>query len=324
MNFDLVLDHVTSIKKDANYISTILNDNLPPTTNTGRMSFSLPTFSLEQNERDQIIEISESILTRISEINKELDHHSWKQHIQGTINFGQQLYATALGINNEPSPDDAALFEPLGNLITSINGLGITIKVENAMNKGSSEKKYSENQLNANLNELEKKKRETRLKVFNKLDTDLKKLLKNLEHQNSNVLDKTVDKILYLSGFDTEIYDPVIPGNIDVIAIDTRNEIVCICENTTGQLAKKKVDQIVGRKTEYEGDYKSWKNVKVHLVLSSTTNDVFVDDLARRECVLNGVSVLNKKDLEDLIKNVKKGKMSPTLFVEYIKKKVPI
>jgi len=323
MSFDLVLDHITSIKKDVNYIRTVLDDHLPERSNSGRAWVTLPSFVLEQNERDQIIEISESIVTRVSEIVSELKDESWERYTKNPHQSSQKLYSLALQLNNDQYPDDASLFQPSWDFLNSINVLETTIKVTNAMNKGTSQKKYSENQLNASINELEKKKRETRLKAYNKLDNGLKKLQGNIESQNSNVLDKTTDKLLYVLGFDTEIYDPEIAGNIDVIALDTIHEIVCICENTTGKLSKKKVDQIAGRKSEYEKEYNSWKNVKVYPILICTAEDIFADDLAKRECALNGISVLNKKDLEDLIKNVKKGKMSPTLFVEYVKKRIP-
>lgn len=325
MSFDLVLDHITSIKKDTDYINTVLQDHLPKRDpSSGRAIIALSSFELEQSERDEIIEITESIVTRVSEINQELNDPSWQQYTQNPVELSQQLYSTALGLNQEQMPDDALLFEPLSKFVNSINGLERAVKVTHAMNKGNTfQKKYSSTQVNAHVNELEKGKREIRLKIYNKIDSDLKKLSDNFEHQNHTVLDKAVEKLLHLIGFDTEIYDPEIPGNIDVIAIDSREEIVCICENTTGQLSKKKVDQIVGRKTEYEGEYKTWKNVKVYPVLVSTYQTVFTDNLARRECVLNGVSVLAKKELDELVKNVKKRKMSPSLFVEYIKKKVP-
>lgn len=323
MGFELVLDHITTIKKDVNYIRTVLDDHLPKDDSSGRARVCLPAFALEQNERDQIIEISESIVTRVSEINHELSHDSWDQYTQKITQSSTQLYSIALQLNNEQTPDDASLFQPSWDLLNGINLLERAIKVTNAMNKGSSENKYSENQVNATVNEIEKKRREVRLKAYNKLDPDLKKLLKDLEHQNSDVLDRSVAKLLHLLGFDTEIYDPVIAGNIDVIAIDSLHEIVCICENTTGKISKKKVDQIVGRKIEYEEEYKSWDKLTVYPILVCTADDVFTDDLARRECVLNGVSVLSKKELEELIKNLKKGKMSPTLFVEYVKKENP-
>ena len=76
MSFDLVLDHTTSIKKDIDYIRTVLNDHLPKSDGSGRPMVNLPSFTLEQNERNQIIEISESIVTRISEINQELNDPS--------------------------------------------------------------------------------------------------------------------------------------------------------------------------------------------------------------------------------------------------------
>lgn len=324
MSFDLVLDHITTIKKDAVYIHTILNDHLPKPDGSHRAWVGLPHFQLEQNERNEIIQITESIVTRVSEINQELSHDDWQQYTEQPMQQSSQLYSIALGLNQEQYPDDALLFEPLGKLNQSINGLERIIKVTIAKNKTNSpQKKYSESQVNASIKELEKGKRATRLKAYNKLDPDLRKLSKNIEHQHNDVLDKVVGKLLQLSGFDTETYDPKIAGNIDVIATESREEIVCIFENTTGKLSKAKVDQIVGRKTEYEEEYKSWKNVMVYPIIVCTNDTTFTDNLAKRECVLNGVSVLAKKELEDLVKNVKNGKMSPTLFVDYIKKKVP-
>ena len=155
------------------------------------------------------------------------------------------------------------------------------------------------------------------------IDHGLKKLSQNLKTSNSDMLDKAVGKLLHLAGFDTEIYDPDIAGNIDVIALDRRGEIVCILENTTGTISKSKVDQIAGRQKEYEKEYQSWKNVKVRSILVCTSDRVFADNLAKQNAVHNEVSVITKSELEDLVKNVKKGKMSPSLFVEYIKKKIP-
>ena len=322
MSFDIVLDHITTIKKDTEYIHTILNDHLPK--QDGRQWVCIPSFQLDQNERNEITEITESIVTRVSEINQELSHDGWKQYTQQPTQHSAVLYSTAIGLNQEQYPDDALLFEPLGKMIQSLNGLEQVVKVTIAENKAnSSQKKYSESQVNASIQELEKEKRVTRLKVYNKLDPDLKKLSADIATLHNDVLDRTVDKILRLSGFDTEIYDPGIPGNIDVIATESREEIVCIFENTVGKLSKTKVDQIVGRKTEYGEEYKSWKSVKVYPVLVCINDTVFTDNLAKRECVLNAVSVLTKKELEDLIKNIRKSKMSPSLFIEYVKKKIP-
>lgn len=325
MSFDFVLEHIDSIKKDIDYIGTILQDHLPK-LESGRAMIAMPSFKLEQSERDEIIEIAESIVTRVSEINQELvpSGPAWESHMQRPIQFSQQLYATALRVNEEQFPDDASLFDPLGNLRQSILALETTVKVTNATNRGTaSQKSYSQSQVNAIIKEFEKARRETKLKAYNKLDPDLKKLSSDLLTNNPNTLDKAVDKLLHLMCFDTEIYDPGIAGNIDVIALDVREEIVCISENTTGKLSKSKVDQIAGRQKEYEEEYKSWNNLKVYPVLVCTNDTVFVDNIARRNAVLNSISVLTKNELEDLVKNVKKGKMSSSLFVEYIKKKIP-
>ena len=324
MSQDIILDHITTMKKDTEYISTILQDHLPKHDNSVRLQIASPFVQLTQNEINEIIEKTQTIVTRTSEINNELEHESWKQFTQQLTHNSEGLYYFALGLNQDSHPDGAGLFEPLRMFNQSVNEFERIIKVSIAKNKANlSKKKYSESQVDASIKELEKEKRETRLKMYNKIDPNLKKLSSNLLSQHNVVLDKAIDKLLRLSGFDTEIYDPGISGNVDVIAIDSREEIVCIFEDTTGKISKSKVDQIVGRKTEYEEEYKLWENVKVYPVVICTNKDVFSDNLAKRECVLNTVSVLTKKELDELIKNVRKGKMSPTLFTEYIKKKIP-
>lgn len=322
MSLDIVLDSISTVKRDIDYIGTILQDHIP-NRNDGRAMIATPFIQLEQSERDEVIEISKSIVTRIAEIDKILTDDSWRQGTQWPLEFSQQLYGTAIQSNNSQIPDDVSLFEPLGKLKESINRLETVIRISDAVSQGTKSKNYSETQIDAQINELEKKRRESRLKMYNKLDPDLKKLSQNLQKDNSNVLDKSVDKLLHLTGFDTEIYDPEIPGNIDVIALDRKNGIICILENTTGKISKSKVDQIVGRHQEYKKEYQSWKDSKIYPILVCNNDTVFVDNISKQNAVHNAIAVITKKDLDEIIKNVKKGKMSPTLFAEYIKKRIP-
>jgi len=323
MSFHIVLDNISSIKRDIEYVSKVLQDHLPKRIGN-RAVLSMSSFEISQSERDEIVEISESMVTRVSEITNELNDFSWSQHTDQPMQLSKILYNTALALNQEQSPDDALLFDSLGKLRNSINGLERVVKITNASNKGGkSSIKYSESQVESTIKELEKERIEARLKAYRKLDLDFEKISEDLKTDNSNILDKVIDKILHLSGFDTEIYDPGLAGNIDVIALDAREKVVCICENTTGKISKSKVDQLVGRIKEYKKEYQSWENVKVYPILISTNDNIFTDDIAKRNAIQNGVYVLSKKELSEILKNIKKGKITTSLLIEYIKKKIP-
>ena len=323
MNVDIVLDHITTIRQDIEYIRSILDNHIPKPSDNHRPWISMPSFQIEQTERSDVIQISESIVTRISEIDTVLDR-GWKQVTEPVVENSSNLYDAILKLNQDPNPNDALLFEPTNVLNESINKLERIIKISMAHKQGkTSKKQYSRSQIQSSIKEYEKTIRQTRLKMYSKLDSDLKKITEDIASSHNEVLDKVVDKLLHLSGFDTEIYGQEIPGNIDVIATDSGEKVVCIFENTTGKISKKKVDQIVGRKTEYENDYNSWSHLTINSCIVCTNDTIFADDLAKRECALNHVSVMTKNELADLVKNVKKGKMSPVLFTEYLKKKIP-
>ena len=323
MDLHIVLDNISSIRRDTEYISEILYSHIPKLTGS-RAMVSRPSVKITQSERDKIVEISKSIVIRVSEIVNELNGDDRNQHTNQPIQWSQQLYNVSLALNQEQFPDDGELFEPLGNLVKSINGLERFVKTTDASNPDKeSSKKYSNSQVDSIFKEVEKNRIKTRLKAYRKLDPKLEKISENLKTDNSNILDIAVNKILYLSGFDTEIYDPGLAGNIDVIALDTRKEIVCICENTTGKISKTKVDQLVGRIKEYKNEYQSWKNVKICPVLISTNDSIFSDNLAKRNAIQNGIHVLSKKELIEILKNVEKGKETTSLLVKFIKKKIP-
>ena len=323
MNQNSVLDHLTTIKRDIEYINSVLSDRIPE-NNSGRPMVEPPHIEIEQAELNQITEISKLILVKMSEISNTLNHDSWKPYIQHPLEYGGQLYAIVLQLNDSQFFYANVMFEPLSNLRKSILELEIQIKVYGAISQGSASKKqYSETQVTNQINEVEKMRRESRLKTYRKMDQDLKTLLDSIQTDQPKVLDRTVSKLLYLVGFDTEIYDPYLSGNIDVIAVDRRYGIICIIENTTRKITKSKIDQIIGHQKEYEKEYESWENSKVYPILICTKNDAFADALAQQHATYNLISIITNNELKELIKYINKGKISPTLFVKYIKNKIP-
>ena len=169
MSFDVVLDNISTVQRDVDYITTVLCDHIPNSTGS-RPMITIPLIQLEQNERNEIIEKSKSIVTRVSEIDKELVHESWEQVTRMLLEYSQQLYGNALQSNNAQTPNDSSLFQPLGELRKSLDNLETCIKVSDAVNQGKEPKKrYSETQVASQINELEKKSREARLKSYNKL-----------------------------------------------------------------------------------------------------------------------------------------------------------
>ena len=320
---NIVTDHIATIRQDVKHIINVL-ENCIPEHDSSKFRTTAPSLRLEQVERDEIIQIGESIVTRIIEIEDELNHNSWKEHIAPTKQNSVNLYDYVLDLEQRSAPYDVVLFECVRKLSKSIDALERFVKIQNVGYKAkTSKRRYSEHQVKSAIKGSEKTKKETRLKMYNKLDRDLKKLSDNIKSSKHEVLCKVVAKLLDLCGFDTEIYDPELGANIDVLATDSYGEIVCIFENTTGPISKTKVDKLVGRKTEYEEEYRSWKHLRVYSCIVCNNDRIFADDLAERECGLNHISVLAKKELAELVENVKKRKMSSDLFVERLKKKVP-
>ena len=66
MIFDVVLDNISTIKRDIDYIATVLDDHIP-NRNDGRPMIATPFIQLEQSERDEIKEISSFVTKEIFE-----------------------------------------------------------------------------------------------------------------------------------------------------------------------------------------------------------------------------------------------------------------
>ena len=167
-------------------------------------------------------------------------------------------------------------------------------------------------------------KSKLRIKLYSNIDPDLKLEKKLIDPVNSNTLDEGFSKLLYLVGFDNEIYDKI-QGDLDIIGVFQLDKKIILTETTTGNVKKTKVDQIVGRFAKYSkvGTIFKTKPLVSLLLVSSKSYDN-VDNLARKEVMYNRVGIFTNSQLKELIKLLKKGKLTSNKLFETIRENIPV
>lgn len=184
--------------------------------------------------------------------------------------------------------------------------------------------KYTENEVEAKFQKFNANIIRMRSNFYKHIDPDFKKLEEELTQIHSpEKLDLSFAKLLYLMGFDYEIYNRV-QGDIDIIASDILNNVVLLIEATTGKINKKKVAQLTVRKAEYskKENYSSSKP-EIKLIIVSSSSEL-IDELAAKEASNNTVSIIGLTQLREVLKMMKNESLNQSKFLKYIEKFVPL
>jgi len=329
MSFELAKGHIETIIQDIKLIRKLLDDKLPQST--GRPWVQLPAIDIDEHERQFIIDTLDSMGTLITELSSamwKLDRYNYESLVEELQDNYKKLYHTAISLKQGVSDNDNVLFGPSYELLKTLENIERIILTNNALSsKSENIKTFSQGEVNAIFKEFEKKEQELRKKLYFKVDPNAEQLTRTLTNpSNDDVLDNSVSKLIHLIGYDSEIYAKKLQGDVDVIAIHVSSKTLLIIETTTGSISKKKVDQIVGRINDYEkySNILLDPTVKVIPVIITSQTESFADELAKREAMVNRISVLGLDELKDLLKQVKKCKIDSRGFREYLLNKIPI
>lgn len=318
--------HIETIKTDSQVLQRFLSEKIP-NRNDGRPMIALPNIQLDDGEKEYVVSTLKSFGPLIGEMSSSLPEGT-EQTFASLVKTYQQALNTALAIQQGMTyGDNAVLFEPLNNFITSVLTLERVVTINGVLITPSKVKNYSQGEVQSIIQGMEKQRNETRRKLHQKRDDDMNQLYSELTSpQNDEVLDQAVAKLLHLIGFDSEVYGRRLAGEVDVAGIHLYGKYMAIIDTTTGSISKSKIDQILGRKTDYENF--STKTLGVALtvfpIVVTSNVRVFSDNLATKEAMVNKVSVISTREIEEICQSLKKGKMSPDSFVQYALKKIPV
>ncbi|MDE2590894.1 MAG: hypothetical protein KGL95_14660, partial [Patescibacteria group bacterium] len=295
--------------------------------NDGRPMIALPNITLDDSEKDYVVSTLKSFGQLIAEINSSLPS-GMEQQFGNVVNTYQIALSTGLAMQQGATyGDNAVLFEPLNNFMTNVLAFERAATINGVLTGSTRVKNYSEAEVQSIIRSMEKQRNEIRRKLHLRRDNNMNQLFSELSSpQNDEVLDQAVAKLLHLVGFDSEIYGRRITGEVDVVGIHLYEKHLAIIDTTTGSISKAKIDQILGRKTDYEKFSTKTLGTKLTvfpIVVTSNTR-VFSDDLAKKEAMINKVSIISTKEIEEVLHSLKKGKMSPDSFIQYVLKKIPV
>jgi len=329
MSFELVKHHIESLKNETELLSKLLQEKLPKSD--GRARLAIPQINLDDQEKQFITSTFQYLGPKITEIHIVFSKVSPNllHAIDDLVNKYLKLQSTALAIQQGITyGDNTVLFEPLNLFHNSLLNLErVVINADSLTPKSSKIKTYSDAEMNSIFKETEKQRRISRREFYFKVDSDADELLGELTNpQNDEVLDNATAKLLHLMGFDTQVYGRRLRGDVDVLGISIADKVLVIIDTTTASISKVKVDQIFGRKSDYEGFSSKLtdSSLSVYPLVITSNEKPLADELAQREAMVNKVGVLTRKELKELVDLVKKGKINPPNFIEYIKKKIPV
>lgn len=326
MSYEMIQNHIETIKTDSQILQRFLWDKIP-NRNDGRPMIALPHIELDDGEKEYLVSTLKSFGPLIAEINSSLQPEMENQY--GLLVGAYQLaLSTSLAMQQGITHgDNAVLLEPLTNFIAEVFTFERLITIHRVLSTPSRVKNYSEGEVQSIIRQMDKQRNETRRKLHLRRDSDMNQLRTELSSpQNDEVLDQAVAKLLHLVGFDSEVYGRRIAGEVDVAGIHLYGKHLVIIDTTTGSISKAKIDQILGRKTAYEDFSTRSIGTKLSVFPIAVTSNarVFSDDLAKKEAMINKVSVISTKEIAEIIESLKKDKMNPDSFIQYVIKKIPV
>ena len=326
MSDELVQNHIGVIKTDSQILQRFLSEKLP-NLNSGRPMISLPNIALDDGEKEYVVSTLKSFGPLIGEIGVSLPP-GMESSYGSLVSTYQSTLNTALAIQQGITHgDNVVLFQPLSDFVTNVLAFERITTINGVLTVTKKIKSYSDAEVQSIIRNMEKQRSESRRKLHLRRDNDMTQLTGELTNpQNDEVLDQAVAKLLHLIGFDSEIYGRRVAGEVDVAGIHLYEKHLIIIDTTTGSISKAKIDQILGRKKDYESFSSRSLGVKLNvfpLVITSNTR-IFSDDLAKKEAMINKVSIISTREIEEIISSLKKDKIAPDSFIQYAIKKIPV
>lgn len=284
---------------------------------------------IDEADLDYVIEKLDLYGSTVGDLFREISKINYDFEIiaQEVIDFFSVTLDKAIAMKQgQVFNDRYDLLEVFRKLQSANSHLYRTFKIHSSLNPQKKIiRKYSESEVESKIRQYEIEKSKLRIKLYSNIDPKFKKLEKKLlEPVNSNMLDEGFSKLLYLIGFDNEIYDKI-QGDLDIIGIFQLDEKIILTETTTGNVKKTKVDQIAGRLAKYSKAgviFKTKPTVSLLLVTSKSYDNI--DDLARKEAMHNKVGIFANPQLKELIKLLKKGKLTSNKLFETIRENIPV
>ena len=318
MNPEAIFENIKNVSDEVDILIRLLKSK------TG-----IENSKIDEEDLDYVIEKLDlygstvgDLFRETSEIDRDFEDMSQKviDHFSITLNM-----AIAIKQGQDFS-DRYDLLEAFEKLKSANNDLYRKFKIHTSLNPQKKIiRKYSESEVESKIRQYEIEKSKLRIKLYSNIDPDFKKLEKKLlQPVNSDDLDAGLSKLFHLVGFDNEIYDKI-HGELDIIGIFQLDEKIILTETTTGNIKKTKVDQIAGRLAKYSktGEIFKTKPTVSLLLVTSKSNDS-IDDLARKEAMHNKVGIFTNSQLKELVKLLKKGKLTSNKLFETIRENIPV
>lgn len=351
MSFNLVFDNLRKMREDIEYIMRFVQEHeekeeseapsasgevpsSPAAAGRGRIRYWSVHFEDSQflsekvrlmgksiTELQQLLLSNKKLLTKADLMNYE--------PFREPVDKARRAFSMAFDAINsavQGLPDDGSFYSYMADFHRDILYLERRVLEAEALTLDAPnvEESYVRREVESGLAKMEDEKTRVRQKIFLRADHDGKDLLHDLLYLADRELDRSVGHLMYLAGFDYEIYDRL-KGNLDILVYHTTEKIAVLVETTTAQPSKSKVDQVIARKKEYTKYFEDilGKNPRIHPLLVTTNEQPKLHDEARADAMQNEVSIFARKHVEELINLLKKGKLNRRKVVDMILKNVP-
>lgn len=350
MSFNLVFDNLKKLREDAEYILRFVREHeekeepkapsnsgdVPssPAVGRGRIRY----YSVQPEDSAFISEKVRPIGKAITELQGLLmpgnglvtkDDLRNYEPFSGPVEKARQSFATAYDVINsvvQGLPDDGSFYSYMTDLHRDILYLERRVLEADALSLDAPnvQDSYVQRAVQSGLAKIEDEKTRVRQKIFIRADPDGKNLLHDLLNFADRELDRSVGHLMYLAGFDYEIYDRL-KGNLDILVYHTTEKLAILVETTKAQPSKSKVDQVIARKKEYAEYFEEilGKNPRIHPLLVTTNEQSKLHDEARADAMQNEISIFTRKQVEELVNLLKKGKLNRRKVVDMISKNIP-
>ncbi len=353
MSFNLVFDNLKKIKEDAAYIIRILEEHKdvaksevvrssgPPPSSPAGGSGRIRLYRVRLEEEDSRL-ISEKLRQTgkaIAELQKllmpkgkiisynELQGYnsSFGEHVEKVKESFRKAY-DEINLIVQGQPDDGSFYSLMTDFHQDILYLERRVLEVEALTLDAPnvEDSYVQREVESSLAKMEDEKTKVRQKIFLRADPGATNLLHDIFNLSDKELDRSVGHLMYLAGFDYEIYDHL-KGNLDVLVYHTTGRIGILIETTAQLPTKKKVDQVIARKTEYVKYFEEMlgPNPRIYPLLVTTNEEPKLHDEARADAMQNDVSIFTRKQIEEIVNLLKKGKLNRRKVVDTILRNIP-
>lgn len=353
MSFNLVFDNLKKMREDAEYIIRMLKEHEEtarkqaarssgPTPSSPAGGGRIRLYRIRLDEEDSrlvsdklrrmgkaIAELQPLLLPKGSYVTRdEFSHYAGSigEHVEKVNQSFKSAYDDINSIV-QGQPDLGLFYSLMNEFYQDILSMERKVKEIEALTLDAPDVQdsYVQRAVESGLAKMEDEKTKVRQKIFLRADSEGRKLHHAILYaEQEKERHESLGRLMYLAGFDYEIYFHL-RGNLDVLVHHVSERTGILIESTTSKPLKDKVDQVVARKIEYVKYFEEilGSNPRIHPLLVTIHEKPDVHPEARTDAMQNGVSIFTRKQIEELLNLLNKGKLNRRKIVDMILKNIP-